>query len=611
MDKKRKLRDKLLSIALSLMVMVTFVPLLGGTVYAEEITYTNCSENMVVEDFPNNYGPVISSDKAEYNLGENIYIKVENSSSATSGGWIGIYKDLGANSQTTTEVWAYTGNSTVDDVTDFVIYGPDKNSAVTVNTDLGNGTYYIILMADDGRWAVLPITITAEPSSFSTDKTRYKVGEPINVSTTSLYSGAWVGYYPYLNEEGGDVNLESDLIDYYYPKDKTNPYNVLDCVQDDANKAPGHYKVILFTGGYDIDRGADGNLLIRSFYIEHYYADPKWDLNDDCTEATATFECVDDESVTAKTITVSGENLTSEVTKEATCKNPEETTYTATISNVDFLTESGETSFTGEIVVATKDPLGHNMEAHPAVDATCGDAGNSAYWYCDRCETYYSDAEGNTEIEKDSWVIPATGEHTWKDATCTTPKTCEVCGETEGEALGHKWNDGEVTKEATCTEKGEKTFTCTVCGETKAEEIDAVGHNWEKVTNPAGLLKNGSEFEQCTLCGEKQNEVVLKGYATYYVKSFKVSKGKKSFTAKWKKQSSKNQKKFNGYQIRYSTKSNMSGYKTATAKKSSKSKTIKKLKKKTTYYVQVRTYTKKNGVTYYSKWSSKKSVKTK
>jgi hypothetical protein len=55
----------------------------------------------------------------------------------------------------------------------------------------------------------------------------------------------------------------------------------------------------------------------------------------------------------------------------------------------------------------------------------------------------------------------------------------------------------------------------------------------------------------------------------------------------------------------------MSGAKYAKASKSSKSKKIKKLKKKKKYYVQVRTYTVKNGTTFYSKWSAKKAVKTK
>lgn len=36
------------------------------------------------------------------------------------------------------------------------------------------------------------------------------------------------------------------------------------------------------------------------------------------------------------------------------------------------------------------------------------------------------------------------GYHTWDEATCSKPKTCSICGKTEGESLGHKW------KEAIC-----------------------------------------------------------------------------------------------------------------------------------------------------------------
>ena len=43
----------------------------------------------------------------------------------------------------------------------------------------------------------------------------------------------------------------------------------------------------------------------------------------------------------------------------------------------------------------------------------------------------------------------------------------------------------------------------------------------------------------------------------------------------------------------------------------SKSKvTVKKLKGRKKYYVQVRSFVKCNGVRYYSKWSAKKSIKT-
>lgn len=109
----------------------------------------------------------------------------------------------------------------------------------------------------------------------------------------------------------------------------------------------------------------------------------------------------------------------------------------------------------------------------------------------------------------------------------------------------------------------------------------------------------------------KRNSKVIPGYSTYYAKSFKVKKAKKAFTVKWKKQNKANQKKFDGYQVRYSTASNMSNAKYVTAGKKSKLKKIKGLAKKTKYYVQVRTFTKSGGTTIYSKWSTVKSVKTK
>ena len=66
--------------------------------------------------------------------------------------------------------------------------------------------------------------------------------------------------------------------------------------------------------------------------------------------------------------------------------------------------------------------------------------------------------------------------------TCTekgyTTHTC-ACGDsyvdTYVDALGHAWDNGKVTKPATETEDGVKTFTCTRCGETKTEVIPATG----------------------------------------------------------------------------------------------------------------------------------------
>lgn len=53
--------------------------------------------------------------------------------------------------------------------------------------------------------------------------------------------------------------------------------------------------------------------------------------------------------------------------------------------------------------------------------------------------------------------------HEWKDANCKEPKTCTLCGETEGEkTTEHKWEDATT----------EAPKTCAVCGATEGEKIN-------------------------------------------------------------------------------------------------------------------------------------------
>ena len=107
----------------------------------------------------------------------------------------------------------------------------------------------------------------------------------------------------------------------------------------------------------------------------------------------------------------------------------------------------------------------HNCETdgHKWVDATCTTAKT-----CSVC--------GATEGE-------AGGGHAWADATCTAPKTCTICGETEGEANGHTFVD------ATCTSR----VTCSTCGTKKGERLD---HNYvDGVCSGCGL-EQVTEFTQ-------------------------------------------------------------------------------------------------------------------
>ena len=87
----------------------------------------------------------------------------------------------------------------------------------------------------------------------------------------------------------------------------------------------------------------------------------------------------------------------------------------------------------------------------------------------------------------------------------------------------------------------------------------------------------------------------------------KVKAGSKKLVVKVKTQKVKT----NGYQIRYSLKKNMKGSKTITLTRNTRtSATIKKLKGRKTYYIQVRTYRKIGKKKYYSTWSKAVAKKT-
>lgn len=80
----------------------------------------------------------------------------------------------------------------------------------------------------------------------------------------------------------------------------------------------------------------------------------------------------------------------------------------------------------------------------------------------------------------------------------------------------HAWNDGIVTKEPTCTEAGEKTYTCT-CGEVKVEPIKALGHDLKEtvITEPT-CGTAGSKEITCSRCGfNKVTEIPATGNHAY------------------------------------------------------------------------------------------------
>ena len=121
--------------------------------------------------------------------------------------------------------------------------------------------------------------------------------------------------------------------------------------------------------------------------------------------------------------------------------------------------------------------LAHKWDAGVITqEATCTEAGIKTYT-CTVCES--------TRIEE----LPANGHGETvtkfaKEATCkmegyTGDLYCKDCGELleEGSVIAklpHQWDAGKITKKATTTATGIRTYTCTKCGATKKETIPKI-----------------------------------------------------------------------------------------------------------------------------------------
>ena len=127
--------------------------------------------------------------------------------------------------------------------------------------------------------------------------------------------------------------------------------------------------------------------------------------------------------------------------------------------------------------------------------------------------------------------------HEWSDATCTTPKTCSKCGETEGSvsdahiageaatcttaqtctvcgtelnaALGHTAGETVVENEvaADCENDGsyDNVVYCSVCDaeiSRKTVIVDTLGHHNELVVTPPTCTEGGYTTYTCAVCGD-------------------------------------------------------------------------------------------------------------
>ena len=143
---------------------------------------------------------------------------------------------------------------------------------------------------------------------------------------------------------------------------------------------------------------------------------------------------------------------------------------------------------------------------------TCTEQGWEAYSHCDVCGQLFN-AIG-IEISEIPYldVLPHTPADPVKEnevkATCESAGGydnvvyCTACGEELSRehkttlATGHEWNDGIVTKAATCTQDGVRTYTCKHDEHhTYTEVIPATGHT------PSGSVRENEKTPTCEVNG--------------------------------------------------------------------------------------------------------------
>lgn len=129
---------------------------------------------------------------------------------------------------------------------------------------------------------------------------------------------------------------------------------------------------------------------------------------------------------------------------------------------------------------------------------------------------YYIDTTNFTVSEYFNSVRPTTIQASAECKNNYHVKVCKNCYYlAESRAITpkpHKYDNGNITKTATCTGEGEKEYRCTVCSVVKKEKIPALGHNytdWSVEKKPDCIL-DGYEVRTCTRCNLGRETRTLK-----------------------------------------------------------------------------------------------------
>ena len=194
----------------------------------------------------------------------------------------------------------------------------------------------------------------------------------------------------------------------------------------------------------------------------------------------------------------------------------------------------------GDVIGGETIKGGHDYQPKGEPTGDCLNGGEQLY-ECTVCGDTYVDVipgtgEGHKYNERpDSYTAPTCGtpgyayfecingncghvkvveievlEHDWVAATCTAPKTCSVCGATDGDPLGH---DMVVTKNegATCTTPGAYEAECSRCDYSVSEEMDLLPHEYVEVQRKEPTCgAEGFVIYECKNCPANYQDILPK-----------------------------------------------------------------------------------------------------
>ena len=185
------------------------------------------------------------------------------------------------------------------------------------------------------------------------------------------------------------------------------------------------------------------------------------------------------------------------------------------VNSIDFNTKSATTGDTVKISIKIKDNVGVNRAFIQLINY---DTGKIIGWtnltYNEATELYEYSLEITDDIPNGHWYIDNIQAYdAANNASMESFKRNEYGFIVIRNNVDvHKWNNGAILQQPTCTKKGETIFECSVCHETKTETIKALGHDYSKewtIDKKATCTESGSKSHHCTRCDEKTSVTVI------------------------------------------------------------------------------------------------------